>query len=262
MSWLLKKMNKKRSSRKDVDLAYGDDRERILSLVHFMGDEVCQALANALTALKDGDVELAQKVIDRDDVIDATETDLNRECLSYIAMRNPVREELRFVFAVIKIATDLERIGDQAVNVAERAITVSNFPMPKPLVDISRMTEISISMVSRSMETLFEGDTDSAIQVFKDDKQLDNMASGLSEELLTMMSQMGGDRNGIVVATELLLTGRHLERVGDHASNIAERVFFMVRGERLRDFVFGVKQEGEMDVLMGKRQGTKSDTKK
>lgn len=226
-------------------MAYGDDRERILALVKFMGDESCQALTNSLIALREGDVELAKKVIDRDDVIDATETDLNRECLASIAMRNPVREELRFVFAVIKIATDLERIGDQAVNVAERAITVANYPMLKPLVDISRMTDISISMVSRSMKAFFDGDPEMAVHVFRDDKQLDKMASSMSEELITMMTHMNGDRDGIIVATELLLTGRHLERIGDHASNIAERVFFMVRGERLKDVLLGKKGKDE-----------------
>ncbi|WP_234986238.1 phosphate signaling complex protein PhoU [Dethiosulfovibrio salsuginis] len=237
LKWFANMMNKGSLShkRKEVDLAYGDDRERILALVRFMGDEVRQALAKSLTALKEGDAELAQNVIDRDDVIDATETDLNRECLASIAMRSPVRDELRFVFAVIKIATDLERIGDQAVNVAERAITLSNHPMLKPLVDISRMTDISISMVSRSMQSFFEGDSEMAVHVFRDDKQLDRMASGMSEELITMMAHMNGDRDSVLVATELLLIGRHLERIGDHASNIAERVFFMVRGERLKD---------------------------
>lgn len=239
LRWFAKMMNKGFSARADVDLAYGDDRERILSLVRFMGDRVCLALADSLSALREGDVALAKKVIDGDDVIDSTETDLNRECLSSIAMRSPVREDLRFVFAVIKIATDLERIGDQAVNVAERAITVSSHPMLKPLVDISRMTDISISMVSRSLQAFLDGDSNLAVSIFKEDKQLDNLASGMSDELITMMAHMNGDRDGIVVATELLLTGRHLERIGDHASNIAERVFFMVRGERLKDMVFG-----------------------
>ncbi len=245
LNWLAKMMNKGSSSKGEVDFAYGDDRERILALVKFMGDESCQALTNSLIALREGDVELAKRVIDRDDVIDATETDLNRECLTSIAMRNPVREELRFVFAVIKIATDLERIGDQAVNVAERAITVANYPMLKPLVDISRMTDISISMVSRSMKAFFDGDPEMAVHVFRDDKQLDKMASSMSEELITMMTHMNGDRDGIIVATELLLTGRHLERIGDHASNIAERVFFMVRGERLKDVLLGKKGKDE-----------------
>lgn len=244
-------MNKGHSSkRKEVDLAYGDDRERILALVRFMGDEVRQALTKSLMALREGDARLAQEVIDRDDVIDATETDLNRECLASIAMRSPVRDELRFVFAVIKIATDLERIGDQAVNVAERAITLSNHPMLKPLVDISRMTDISISMVSRSMQSFFEGDSEMAVHVFRDDKQLDRMASGMSEELITMMAHMNGDRDGVLVATELLLIGRHLERIGDHASNIAERVFFMVRGERLKDVVLDKSREESRDVLL------------
>lgn len=242
-----KLMSRGSHAQTDVDLAYGDDRERILSLVGFMGDRVRQALVDSMVALREGDVVLAKKVIDGDDVIDATETDLNRECLSSIAMRSPVREDLRFVFAVIKIATDLERIGDQAVNVAERAITVSTHPMSKPLMDISRMTDISISMVSRSLQAFFDGDSDLAVNVFKEDKQLDRLASGMSEELITMMAHMNGDRDGIVVATELLLTGRHLERIGDHASNIAERVFFMVRGERLKDVVLGDRRTKSVD---------------
>ncbi len=253
LGWFAKMMNKGWSPR-SKDLSYGDDRERIISLVRFMGEEVCNALSNSLLALKNSDVDLAERVIERDDIIDATETDVNRECLSSIAMRNPVRDDLRFVFAVLKIATDLERIGDQAVNVAERAITVARYPMLKPLVDISKMTEISISMVARALKAFYDGDTDLAVHVFREDKQLDRLAMELSEELITMMAHMEGDRDDIVVATELLLTGRHLERVGDHASNISERVFFMVRGERLKDVVLGRKPERTREKLLEKEQ--------
>ncbi|MCF4114437.1 MULTISPECIES: phosphate signaling complex protein PhoU [Dethiosulfovibrio] len=253
LKWFATMMNKSRSDGGRRDVSYGDDRERILSLVRLMGDEVCIALSDSLISLKEGNVELARKVIDRDDLIDGMETDVNRECLASIAIRKPVREDLRFVFAVLKIATDLERIGDQAVNVAERALTVSKYPMLKPLVDISKMTEISINMVRKALRSFFDRDTDLAVHVFREDKQLDRIAGALSEELIEMMAEMDkGDKDGITVATELLLTARHLERVGDHASNVSERVFFMVRGERLKEVILGKVPETAREELLTK----------
>ncbi|PIE54621.1 MAG: phosphate transport system regulatory protein PhoU [Dethiosulfovibrio peptidovorans] len=245
LKWLSSKTRQSTTDEKSsLDRVVGsDDRKRISSLVSFMGDHVCNALIDAIRSMQDRDVHLAQRVIDGDDVIDITEIDINKECLASIAMRNPVRSELRFIFAVLKITTDLERIGDQAVNVAQRALVLAFHPLLKPLIDIPKMSDMAVSMVSRSLQAFFEEDTDLAVHVFRDDKKLDQLAEAVSEELTDIIKTGLDTREDLVtVAMELLLTVRHLERIGDHASNISERVFFMVRGERLKDVVLGKKR--------------------
>ena len=125
-------------------LLYQEDREKILSMVRRMGNMVSEAIAGAVQSLEGRDNALADRIIEADDIVDDLEVEIDQECLSSIALRQPLRKDLRFVFAVLKIITDLERVGDQAVNIAKRAKALNRYPLLKPLIDIPRMAEITL----------------------------------------------------------------------------------------------------------------------
>lgn len=239
LTWFAKKDNGRSSETKD--LPYEDVKERIVSLIRFMGEKACGALYDSLKALGEGDLDLAKKVVEGDEVIDSTEVDVNNECLSSMAMRCPVREDLRFVFAVLKIATDLERLGDQAVNIAQSSLAMNGFRESRFMGEVFKMGETAVSMVERALKAFYDCDSGLALKVYEEDESLDAVAADLSDKLVTVMSETSKNREKVLAEAELFLTARHLERVGDHACNISERVFFMVRGERLKDVLFGKK---------------------
>ena len=140
-------------------LLYSGDREKILAMVREMGSMASEAFRLAVQSLEERDDALAERVIEEDDAIDDLEATIDHECLCSIAMRQPVREDLRFVFAVLKIITDLERIGDQGVNIAKKAKVLNRYPLLKPLVDIPKMKVIATEMVADSLKAFEENDT-------------------------------------------------------------------------------------------------------
>ena len=211
---------------------YASDRERIVTTVIRMGEMAAEALRNAVNSLFSHDPVLAQKVILNDDFIDRLEETVDQECLGSIAMRSPGKEELCFVFGVLKIITDLERIGDQAVNIAEKVLKLkSATPFPKKDRILS-MLDTVLSMFRHALEAFRTGDSEAASVLWKRDDEVDDIYAQCYEEFLaSAIAGAAGNHEEVERGAVELWAARHLERAGDHVINIAERVYFMVEGK-------------------------------
>lgn len=194
-----------------------------------MGSMVEDAINKSIHALKDGDLELAQKVKDDDDKIDDMELVLEEKCTKLIALQQPVAKDLRMIIVISKLVTDLERIGDHASNIANMVLEIGDEPLIKPLIDIPRMTEIVNRRLRESLDAFVKMDIDLAKKVAREDEEIDVIDEQILRELLTFMM---GDPRTIKQATSLMFISRFLERIGDHSTNICERIVYMVSGQR------------------------------
>ncbi|MCD5397349.1 phosphate signaling complex protein PhoU, partial [candidate division NPL-UPA2 bacterium] len=174
---------------------------------------------------------LAEKVIEQDPLIDILEIEVDEQCLKLLALRQPIAVDLRFIASAMKINSQLERIGDQAVNIAERALELVKEPLLKPLIDIPRMATLSQRMVKDSLDAFVNKDAALARSVCESDDEVDSLNDQIFRELLTYMMQ---DASTINRAVHLILIGRHLERIADHATNIAEDVIYFVKGRTIK----------------------------
>lgn len=183
-----------------------------------------EGISTAVQSLVKRDPDLAKKTFDGEDRINRMEIDIEDTCLKLLALRQPMAADLRFITSAMKIITDLERMGDQAVNIAERAISLIQEPQLKPYIDIPKMAEITQSMVKDVLDAFVNGDSKLARSVCERDNILDGLNDQVFRELLTFMMS---DPQTITRAVHLMIVSRCLERVGDHATNIAEDVIFM-----------------------------------
>jgi phosphate transport system protein len=194
-----------------------------------MGSLVEEAVARSIDALKRQDLILAQAVIDGDDLIDDLEHDIEEKCLEVIATQQPMARDLRRVATLFKMINDLERMADYATSIAKITLRIADQPLIKPLVDIPRMATLSQKMVKQALDAYVREDVDLAAAVGKDDDEVDKLFGQIFRELLTIMME---NPKTITQATHLLFVGRWLERISDHATNIAEEVIFLVTGEK------------------------------
>jgi phosphate transport system protein len=190
-----------------------------------MATLVEKVLVDAVQSLMTRDTELAQRTIASDDAVNDLELAIEETCLKLLALRQPMAIDLRFITAAMKIVTDLERMGDQAVNIAERAISLNQEPQLKPYIDIPRMAEIVQSMVKDVLDAFIKQDSQLARSVCARDDLVDGLKDQVFRELLTYMIS---DSKSITRAVHLLIVSRCLERIADHATNIAEDVIFMI----------------------------------
>jgi phosphate transport system protein len=190
-----------------------------------MASLVERVIAEAVQALMKRDTELAQRTISSDDAVNDLEIAIEDACLKLLALRQPMAIDLRFITAAMKIVTDLERMGDQAVNIAERAISLNQEPQLKPYIDIPRMAEITQSMVKDVLDAFVKQDSQLARSVCVRDDLVDGLNDQVFRELLTYMIS---DSKTITRAVHLMIVSRCLERIADHATNIAEDVIFMI----------------------------------
>ena len=196
-----------------------------------MGGLVERQVDNAMTALVDADVDLARSVIDRDSEVDEFERSIDDRCVRILALFQPAARDLRFVTLGLKIVTDLERQGDQAVNIAERALELAEEPPLKPYIDLPRMALYARRLLAQSLDAFVRHDAAAAHKLLGDDAVVDDLYSQLFRELLTYMIQ---DPRNIMRATKLLFVAKYLERIADHATNIAEMVIWNVEGRDVR----------------------------
>ena len=196
-----------------------------------MGNLVEDAIAKSVEALKTQDLKLAQAVIDGDDQIDDLEREIEEKILEVIATQQPMAKDLRRVATLFKMINDLERMADYATSIAKITLRIAHQPLIKPLVDIPRMAIISQKMVKQSLDAYVREDVELARAVGKDDDEVDNLYSQIFRELLTIMME---NPKTITQATHLLFAGRWLERISDHATNIAEEVIFLVTGDKVK----------------------------
>ena len=194
------------------------------------------AIGLAVKALVSRDAELARQVIASDRDINMAEIEIDELCLKLLALHHPEAADLRFITMAFKINNDLERMGDLAVNIAERTLDLLKEPLLKPLIDIPRMAELAQGMVKDSLDAFVRRDSELARNVCRRDDQVDQLNDQLFRELLTYMIQ---DPKSIERAVGLILVGRHLERVADHATNIAEDVIFMIEGKNIKHHIAG-----------------------
>jgi phosphate transport system protein len=202
-------------------------RERVLKL----GCMVEDAIRDSVKALVERESELAQEVIKRDHLINALDVKIDEECVRLIALRQPMAKDLRFITTAMKITTDLERMGDLAVNIAERALELNEQPQLKPFVNIPKMAEISQSMVRDVLDAYVTGCSRLPYEVIKRDDEVDDLTVKNFEELLSLMIQ---DPKIIPLAVKRTYIAKYLERIADHATNIAEMVIYMCKGKIIR----------------------------
>ncbi len=191
-------------------------------------------IALAVRGLKDRDEGLARQVLEREPAINLLDIEIDERSLRLLALRQPLAADLRFITAALKISNDLERIGDLAVNIVERTLDLLQQPQLKPLIDIPRMARIAQEMVRDALTAFVNGDDRLARDVCERDDQVDRLNDQVFRELLTYMMQ---DPHTIPRAVDLILVGRHLERIADHATNIGEDVIYMVRGKTIKHHV-------------------------
>lgn len=196
-----------------------------------MGGLVESQIAEAIEALVERDSAHARTVIARDAEVNRMDIETDGRCINLLALHQPAASDLRFITTGLKITTDLERIGDNAVNICERALELNEEPQLKPYIDIPRMASIAQSMVKDSLDAFMRNDTGLAEQVIARDDEVDLLNYQIYRELLSFMAE---DPHTIAVATAVLFVSKYLERIADHATNIAEMVVYMVEGKNIK----------------------------
>jgi len=199
-----------------------------------MASLVEEAIAKSVKALVERKDEMAAEVIRSDEAINLLEIEVDELCLRLFALRQPIATDLRFIASAMKINNDLERMGDLAVNIAERTVDLLKDPPLKPLIDIPRMAQLAQKMVKDSLDAFVNADADLARNVCERDDEIDNLNDQVFRELLTYMIQ---DTRTITRAVDLILVGRHIERIADHATNIGEDVVYMVKGKTIKHHI-------------------------
>ncbi|HSR12772.1 MAG TPA: phosphate signaling complex protein PhoU [Thermodesulfobacteriota bacterium] len=185
-----------------------------------------RAISNAIDALVKRDTQLAEKTISEDEQINKMELIIDEWCLRLLALHQPLAADLRFITSAMRINTELERIGDLSVNIAERVMSLNQEPQLKPYIDIPRMAEITKEMLKDVLDSFVKGDAQLARFVCERDDQVDALNDQVFRELLTYMIS---DPKTITRAVHLIIVSRCLERIADHTTNIAEGVIFMVK---------------------------------
>ena len=212
---------------KTYDAQLDDLRNKLLSL----GGKVETEIAAGMRSLVERDSALAEQVIAQDREVNRLEVEIDEACRRLLVLRQPAASDLRFITTALKIVVDLERIGDLAVNVAERAIDLNQSPPLRPVHDLVKLGDLCQKQVRAALDAFVDGDVAKAEAVIKDDDLLDSVYSNLFNELLALMME---DPRNIRRANSLLFVAKHLERLGDHATNVAEMVIYMVRGTDVR----------------------------
>jgi phosphate transport system protein len=190
-----------------------------------MATLVEETLRDAISALMNRDSEMIKRTMAQEDKINVMENQIDEMCLKLLALRQPLAADLRFITSAMKIVTDLERMGDQAINIVERAASLNQEPQLKPYIDIPRMAEIVQTMVKDVLDAFVNGNSKLARSVCERDDLVDGLNDQVHRELLTYMMS---DPKTITRAVHLMIVSRCLERIADHATNIAEDVIFMV----------------------------------
>lgn len=194
-----------------------------------MGTRVGNAVHAAVTALRTSNAEQARQVVAEDSEVDRAEIEIERHCLRLLALQQPVGSDLRLIGSALKIGTDLERMADHATSIAKATLRLADQSLIKPLVDIPRMEEIAQQMLRKALQAYAERDAESALEFVRLDDEIDHLYNQVFRELLLLMI---ADPSVIEQATQLLLVAQNLERVGDHATNLAEWTIYTVTGER------------------------------
>ncbi len=194
-----------------------------------MSAEVQKSIEGSVYALKEQDLQLADEIMAGDDNIDRIEMNIKDQTQKLISNYELTDKDIRTLLVISETATDLERIGDLAENIAVMVEKIGIQPLIKPLVDIPRMTEITVDVLQKSMDAFIEEDVKTAKELARKDEDIDNLNLQIFRELITIMME---DQSAVKQASSFVLISRYLERIGDHATNICEGIIYMVSGKR------------------------------
>ena len=219
------------NSTEHTDKKYEEELKNLREEILYMGGLVEDQIQKAVTSLVDRDSELAKVIIERDHEVNRLDVEIDERCIKLLALHQPAGRDLRFITTGLKITTDLERIGDMAVNICERALELNQEAQLKPYIDVPRMARISQRMIRESLDAFVREDTELALKVCKDDDEVDQLNAQIFRETLTFMLE---NAQTISRATKISSVSKYLERIADHATNIAEVVIFMVKGKSIR----------------------------
>ena len=210
---------------------FDEELETFRSHLILMGETAVRQVQDAIKALVTGDIALADRVIAADDELDNFELQIDDEAIRYMNLRAPVATELRLVIVGMKASHDLERVGDEASNIAKRAVKLAALPPLKPYVDLPRMAAIAIEMLRAALDCLLHLESDRAIAIVKRDSEVDQLNRQLYRELTSFMIENPAT---VSRALELMFISKSIERIADHASNIAEEMVFLAQARDIR----------------------------
>lgn len=193
-----------------------------------MGVLVDNIIDSAVTSIQTQDLELARKVNEQDDEIDQLEMEIEKECIMLLALQQPLAKDLRTIASVLKIITDLERMGDNAVNIANVTLEIGNEPIIQSIIDIPKMAEIGRKMLKMSLDAFVNEDISLAQKAAERDEEVDSLYELVINDILNIITEK---RELTKQGTKLLFLGRYLERIADHSTNICERTIYMITGE-------------------------------
>ncbi len=214
-----------------TDKAYEAELRSLRDRLLEMGGLVQQAIASSVRAITERDTALAEQVKANDREINRREVEIDGACRRILALRQPAASDLRFITTALKIVVDLERMGDLAVNVAERALDLSQAPQLGPMHELAKLADLAEAQLKKALDAFVTGDVVRAEEVMRGDDLIDALYLKIFNEMLALMME---DSRNIRRATALMFAAKHLERFGDHAMNLAEMVVFMVRGQDVR----------------------------
>jgi len=210
--------------------SFDQELNRLRNMVTQMGGIVESQVALAAEAIMHRDAAAATRAVEEDPKVDALERDIEAFVIRLLALRQPVAGDLRQIVATLKVTGDIERIGDYAANVAKRSIVLSEVAMPFSLAGLAHMALMVQSQLKSIIDALGENDAEKAAEVWRSDQVIDDMYTAIFRELITYMME---DPRNITPCTHLLFIAKNLERIGDHATNIAENLYYAVTGESL-----------------------------
>ena len=223
-------MNTMPRSSEHIVKSYDDELKRLTGEIQRMGEIALAQLRAAIDVVIERDSDAAMRIASSDGRIDALEHEVSQDVVRLLALRQPMARDLREILAALRIAADIERIGDYAANVAKRSI-VLNQSAPVQLANaLPRLAQLAEGLVREVLAAYRDNDADRALDVWARDEELDEQYTGLFRELLTYMME---DPRNITPCTHLLFMAKNLERIGDHATNIAENVYFLVHGAQI-----------------------------
>ncbi|HDO36774.1 MAG TPA: phosphate signaling complex protein PhoU [Nitrospirae bacterium] len=208
-----------------------EELKRLKEMLLKMAALVEVSIKGSIRSLVDRDSDLAREVIEKDHTINSFDVRIDEECIKLLALKQPMGKDLRFITTAMKITTDLERIADNSVNIAERAIELNEEPTLKPYIDIPRMREIAQGMVRDAIDAFVNEDKKLAMDVIMRDDEVDDLNGMVLKELMFIMTQ---DPATVSRAMKVSYVSKYLERIADHATNVAEMVIYMVEGKIVR----------------------------
>jgi phosphate transport system protein len=212
--------------------SFDQDLKRLTDMLIRMGGIVENQVALASEAVMERNAEAATRTVEEDVKVDALEREVDAFVIRMLALRQPMAADLRHIVAGLKITGDLERIGDYAANVAKRSIVLAQFPAPYSMGGLAHMLVLVQGQLKSIIDALGSNDSDKAIEVWRSDRAVDDIYNTIFRELITYMME---DTRNITPCTHLLFIAKNLERIGDHTTNIAETIYYAVKGEVIPD---------------------------